>query len=159
MKYIVFNCFLMLILASCNNTPKQEAIIEAPETQANVTYEEKAPALLQLGCYEYKADGNEVTMEITSIDDNIVEGNLSFAYAEKDKNTGTFKGTLNDDKVIGKYTFMSEGVQSIRDVAFKVEKDRLIEGFGDLDASGTTFVDTSSIEYNSTMPWIKTNCR
>lgn len=156
MKRTIFSFFVLIMLSSCKDRPKQENMVSEQEMETETVMEERDS--LQLGCYEYKADGSEVKMEITNINGNIVEGNLSYAFAEKDKNTGTFMGTLHDDKVIGKYTFMSEGVQSVRDIAFKVEKDQLVEGFGELDESGTTFTDTTSINYNSTTPWVKIHC-
>lgn len=149
---------MLALMSSCIDKEKQEDATNDPQVQDETVMEDTNTGLLKKGCYDYSANGNEVRMEITSIDDNLVEGNLTYAYAEKDKNTGTFKGTLNDDKVIGKYTFMSEGVQSIRDVAFKVDNDQLIEGYGDMDESGTTFKDTSSINYSTTMPLKKVDC-
>lgn len=156
MKHLILSIFLFTLILSCKDQAKQEEVASEPEMETEAEMEETDE--LQLGCYEYNADGNVVKMKITNIEGNNVEGNLSYALAEKDKNTGTFKGTLNDDKVIGKYRFMSEGVESVRDIAFKVEKDQLVEGFGDLDETGTTFTDTNSIRYNSTTPWQKTVC-
>jgi hypothetical protein len=97
-------------------------------------------------------------MEVTKIEGDAVSANLRYAYAEKDKNDGTFYGNLHGDKLFGTYTFMSEGKKSVRDVAFKIEKDQIVEGFGDLVEGGTTFKNTSNLTYSSTTPWKKVDC-
>jgi hypothetical protein len=118
---------------------------------------EKKPAILQEGCYSFDADGNMVSFEITDAGDAVL-GNLSYAYSGKDNNTGTFKGQLEKDKLIGNYTFLSEGRESIRQVAFQVKGNQLIEGYGELNEDGTTFKNTNTINYSSNMPLTKTDC-
>ncbi|KKN46648.1 hypothetical protein LCGC14_0671010 [marine sediment metagenome] len=87
-----------------------------------------------------------------------MEANLTYALAEKDKNTGTYKGEFNDGKLIGTYTFQSEGVESKRQVAFMLSDDQLIEGYGELNEDGSLFKDVNTVNYSSTMPLSKTDC-
>jgi hypothetical protein len=112
---------------------------------------------LVLGCYVFHDDENHVSLEFTEIG-SISKGNLTYAFAEKDKNIGTFVGHLKDGVLLADYTFQSEGVESVRQVAFKVENDTLIEGYGDMNAEGTAFKDVNSLNFTSTMPLVKTDC-
>src|SRR5690606_41367916 len=98
-----------------------------------------------------------INMEITGIQ-NRVTGNLTYSLDGKDRNSGVFTGDLNGDKLIAEYTFMSEGIESKREVAFLVKVDQLIEGYGELNEAGTVFVDKNNISYTSTMPLTKTDC-
>lgn len=96
-------------------------------------------------------------MEITK-GDNPVEGNLSCAFTEKDKNTGTFRGEFNEGKLVGNYTFQSERKESTRHVAFMRKDNQLVEDSGELNECGTMFKDVNSINYSSKMPLTKTDC-
>lgn len=113
--------------------------------------------LLEVGCYEYHRNGNDIYFKIIEVNDT-VRGDLNIAYAEKDANKGTFMGKLNGNKLIGTYTFNSEGLESSREVAFLVKEHQLIEGYGEMDETGTKFKDINAIEFNSNMPLIKTDC-
>ena len=152
--------FLFLVTSmGCKNNEKQDENITEPNSEQNIKDKgSEVKSKLEIGCYVYKADGNDVKMEVTSINDNNVTALLYYSYAEKDKNEGTFKGDIDGDKLIGEYTFISEGVKSVRDVAFKIEKDQIVEGFGDLDEGGTKFLDPNNLSYNTTTPWKKAVC-
>ncbi len=112
---------------------------------------------LQLGCYIYDFGNNIITFEITGMDDG-VSGKLAYALDGKDSNRGTFKGQLSGDKLFGLYTFMSEGIESTRELAFMIKGNKLIEGYGPLNTSGTAFEDRNKIVYSSTLPLTKTDC-
>ncbi|TDQ30184.1 hypothetical protein [Tenacibaculum caenipelagi] len=153
MKKILVLFLVTAVAISCkkkeskNDTTKEskEAIAETPTT------------LLQVGCYEYNKDENLISIEIIEIDDTI-KGTIEYALAEKDANIGTFIGILNNDKLIGTYTFISEGTESAREIAFMVKDNQLIEGFGELNETGNAFKDKNNISYTSTMPLTKIDC-
>ncbi len=149
---------LMLSFAvffSCKNNEEKvgETMIEE-----RVKEEAVMTPTLEKGCYIYNANGTMVNLEITKTD-NPVEGNLTYAFAEKDKNTGTFSGNMNEGKLIGTYTFQSEGVESKRQIAYMLKDNQLVEGFGELNEDGTMFKDANSVNYSSTMPLTKTDCQ
>lgn len=154
MKKLLFTCLALSVLASCKTKEKQEENETQPEVP--VAVEEKAPALA-LGCYTYDDNGNHIVLEITEMNGTVL-GNLDYALKEKDANQGTFSGVLKDSVLIGSYTFMSEGTESTREVAFLVKEGRLIEGFGALDETGTAFQDPTSLSFSSSMPLSKTDC-
>lgn len=148
MKKLVLLIFTLVTVVSCKNNTKTENQSVTETTQKST---------LETGCYVYKSDGNNIKMEITEVNKNVT-GNLNISYAEKDANQGKFVGTLNGDKLIGTYTFNSEGRKSSREIAFLVKGNQLIEGFGDLNEDGTKFKDVNTIKYTSTMPLTKVDC-
>lgn len=159
MKKLIMITILMTSIWGCKDKEKKEDTMVQPNMEeTTIEMSDNTIDNLELGCYVYKANGNDVKMKITKIEGDAVTANLYYAYAEKDKNEGTFFGNLHGDKLIGKYTFKSEGIESVRDVAFKVEKNQIVEGFGNLDEGGTKFKDTTNLTYSSTTPWKKADC-
>lgn len=153
-KKLLLLTFVSFALFSCKNKEEKTNGVITEE----VVVEDVATApTLESGCYTYNENGSMVNMEITKAD-NPVEGNLTYALAEKDKNTGTFKGEFNDGKLVGDYNYQSEGKESTRQVAFMLKDNQLVEGYGDLNEDGTMFTDVNSINYSSTMPLTKTDC-
>lgn len=153
MKNLAILFFTALTMLNCKN--KEEKTEES--TPQEVVSEEKSAPTLDLGCYIFNDDKNNISLEITE-NGNEIKGNLNYAFAEKDKNTGIFTGKLNEGILIGKYTFQSEGKESVREVAFKVDGDKLIEGYGDLNEDGTAFKDAANLNFDSKMPLTKTDC-
>ncbi len=154
MKKLLILSLLILSFFGCkNNTSKEQNTLEEKE----VVTAEKPSSLLQLGCYSYNANNNAINLEITNLE-NGINGKLTYGLDGKDSNSGTLNGKLKGDKLFGEYNFMSEGVESKREVAFLIKDNQLIEGFGELNENGTAFVDENNISYTSTMPLTKTDC-
>lgn len=153
MKKLAVLFFTALTMLNCKN--KEEKTENS--TPQEVVTEEKTTSSLDFGCYIFDDGKNNVSFEITE-NGSEIKGNLIYAYAEKDKNSGSFFGKLNEGILIGKYTFQSEGKESVREVAFKVDGDKLIEGYGDLNEDGTAFKDATNLNFNSKMPLTKTDC-
>lgn len=125
--------------------------------KVEATTTETAVEGLELGCYEFSSDTNNIHFEIASLEPNVT-GTLAYTLDGKDSNSGTFEGSLMDDKLFGTYSFTSEGVESKREVAFLVKDNQLIEGYGELTENGTAFVDRGNLSYTSKMPLSKTIC-
>jgi hypothetical protein len=153
MKKLLVAAFAALSMLNCKN---KEQKTETVNTDQQETIAEKTSAL-NLGCYVFDDGKNIVSLEITENGEEI-KGNLTYALFEKDKNSGKFTGKLKEGILIADYTFLSEGKESIRQVAFKTEGDKLIEGYGELNTEGTAFKDISNIQFTSTMPLTKTDC-
>jgi hypothetical protein len=107
-----------------------------------------------MGNYLFEDGKNLITFVIEE-NRNEIKGFLTYELAEKDKNSGKFSGKFEDGILIGKYTFKSEGKESVREVAFKVDGDKLIEGYGELNEDGTAFKDASNLNFTSKMPLTK----
>jgi hypothetical protein len=153
MKKLTVLIFTVLTMLNCKN---KEEKTENSTPQETVS-EEKLISSLDLGCYIFNDGKNNVSFEITE-NTSEIKGNLTFSFAEKDKNSGSFIGKLNNGILLGKYTFQSEGKESIREVGFKVDGDKLIEGYGDLNEDGTAFKDATNLDFTSKMPLTKTDC-
>lgn len=155
MKKLALLTFALITIVACKNNTK---------TDNQTVIEEEKPVIktspkptLETGCYNFQSESNNIQMEITEVNEKVM-GILNIAYAEKDANQGKFVGTLNGDKLIGTYTFNSEGIESSREIAFLIKDDQLIEGYGDLNEDGTKFKDVNTVRYTSTMPLTKVDC-
>jgi hypothetical protein len=144
MKNIVVLLLVVFFLVSCKYNDDKIS-------------EKTLATTLQKGCYVYNENGNIISMEIIKIE-NEITGNLIYNLRGKDINEGTFVGSVSDDKLIGQYTFSSEGNKSTREVAFLIKGNQLIEGFGELNEPGSAFKDKNIINYNSNMPLTKMDC-
>lgn len=124
---------LLLILTSCNETKS---------TKAN-TFPVKT------GCYGYSKDGTKITFQITRVDP-LIQGTLIYDWAEKDRNSGSFNGSFDNGVILGTYTFISEGTESSREIAFKVQDSSLLEGYGETQSSGkmTSFTNTKALRFD-----------
>ncbi|WP_130735252.1 hypothetical protein [Flavobacterium sp. J27] len=157
MKKLSYLFFTITLLMSCKEKTTEEVTIEEPVIEEQTIPEEtNSTSLLEPTCYTYNQNGNAIEMKITTVADSI-KGNLKIAYAEKDGNQGTFAGTLQEDKLIGIYTFTSEGTESKREMAFLIKDNQLIEGYGEM-VDGTKFKDVTTLSYTSTMPLTKGAC-
>ncbi|UIR57313.1 hypothetical protein LZQ00_05725 [Sphingobacterium sp. SRCM116780] len=154
MKKLIVLSFVALTMFSCKNKGSKTDSSNSA-TQKEVAVETTTP--LGLGCYVFNDNKDTVSLEITS-NEKEIKGNLTYSLAEKDKNSGSITGQLKDSILIADYTFQSEGTTSVRQVAFKVEGDTLIEGYGVFDPTGTTFKNVNNIDFTSKMPLIKTDC-
>jgi hypothetical protein len=153
MKKLIVLLFVALIMLNCKNKEQKTENSNSPSQE--VAGETTAP--LDLGCYIFNDGKNTVSLEIIE-NSKEIKGNLTYALAEKDKNSGSFTGELQEGILIANYTFQSEGKESIRQVAFKVDGNTLIEGYGELNNGGTAFKDTSSLNFTTKMPLSKTDC-
>jgi len=155
MKKLALLTFALITIVACKNDTKTDNQTVIEEEKAII--ETIPKPTLETGCYNFKSESNDIQMEITEVNEKVM-GNLNIAYAEKDANQGKFVGTLNGDKLIGTYTFNSEGIESSREMAFLIKDNQLIEGYGDLNKDGTKFKDVNTVKYTSTMPLTKVDC-
>lgn len=158
MKYII--PFAFILIAGCNS-PSTENRTDPIDNDTSSVSEKDAPMpLMTSGCYAQviKKDSALLNLDISG---NKVSGHLSYHLYEKDNNKGALNGNLQDSLIIADYTFQSEGTTSVRQVAFKIHGDSLIEGFGDIDMKGDTavFKNISQLQFQDARPFIKTNCK
>ena len=100
-------------------------------------------------CYTYLKDNDTIRLNIT-ISDKTFTGHMLYQLKEKDRNDGTLRGTINGDTLIADYTFSSEGMLSMRQVAFLKEQNNLKEGFGELKLNNNQWVFTNPQELQFT---------
>lgn len=155
-KYIIYPAVFVLLLTGCkrevNNTNTIDYAEAVVDTAAAGVYD------AETRCYLYHANGSKIEMKVV-YDGNRVSGTLDYALAEKDKNTGTFNGTIINNKLIIDYTFNSEGTKSTRQLAFRMRDENLYEGFGPMTTDGNHFKDVKNIQFTSNMPLEKVDCK
>lgn len=110
------------------------------------------------GLYLYEKNGDTVSLQLTVVE-NKASGNLIYSFKEKDKNTGTFVGEFKEDLLLVDYTFLSEGVSSVRQVAFKIGKSTATEGYADMEEINgkLVFKDVKKLQFNEKMILKKSN--
>lgn len=99
-------------------------------------------------CFVYKAKKDSAFMHI-NVADSIVTGELVYAFFEKDKNQGKINGVMRGDTLLATYTFVAEGTESTREVAFLKKGSAWLEGFGAIiDQNGQmVFKDRSKLNF------------
>lgn len=142
----------ILLVISCGN-----------DKNGNTTKaEQKAPDTNQssvVNCYQYINAKDTVTLKLIHVGEAIT-GTLVYNIYEKDKNKGTIQGRMEGDVLIADYTFMSEGVTSVRQVAFKMKGNSFMEGFGEIETAGNkdVFKNTNSLQFNHAIKLVEIGC-
>jgi len=112
-------------------------------------------------CYSSIKSKDTVSMDLKIDKDSTVVGNLCYRFFEKDKNDGTVIGKLQGDTLIADYTFMSEGVSSLRQVVFVKKGNTYVEGFGEIitDSNGkVTYKDLQTLKFGDGVVLAKVDC-
>ena len=134
-------------LVACNGEPK-------------ISTENVTPSMLTItACYSYTNNKDTVLLKTTTVSDT-VRGTLSYNYYQKDKNNGKIEGIMKGELLIAEYSFMSEGIQSVRQVVFKISGDSLTEGYGEIETKDgkTVFKNTGSLDFNQSIILKKVDC-
>ena len=99
-------------------------------------------------------------MELKQDGDRLV-GPLVYKRFEKDSNTGNVVLLQKKDRLVGWYTFQSEGMASVRQIVFLPGNNNLSEGYGDLGVKGDTafFKYPATLQFEIKHPFNKVNCK
>lgn len=144
---LIFIAFIALSV-SCK---KETAAPETPVTTIT------KPPTVKSECYAYDANGSKIDLQIQYNGADVI-GSLNYALSQKDHNTGTIVGKIENNILLAEYTFQSEGIESTRQVAFKLIDNTLVEGYGEMNEDGTRFKDVATLAFTSTMPLNKVDC-
>ena len=147
-KYI-FLLFILSFIVSCKQNPKQE------EQNVDVPKE----IVRSIDCFKYLHKKDTVYMK-TITQDSVVTGTLTYSFDGKDKNTGEIEGRMVADILLLDYKFMSEGKESIREVAFKKVGDSYIEGYGESaeEDGKMVFKNIYDLDFSGKMSLDLVNC-
>ena len=132
----------VMIVMACNKKREKEEPVEQSAGQL---------------CYIHFENKDTVNMTITIQDKNL-SGELMYKLFEKDRNYGQLKGVLSGDTIIAAYEFESEGIKSVREVAFLRKGSTLVEGFGTMDTTGTRFSSHRDLTFSG-IELHQTDCR
>jgi len=155
-----FTLIASLFVLSCNASESSGKIstVSVADTTTDDTDMATTPIPLN-GCYTYAINKDTATMKLVTTADGVT-GTLVYNPVEKDDNRGTIKGKRKDNLIIAHYTFESEGVQSVREVVFKINGETLTEGFGDIYTSGDTakFKSLAQLQFQNEHAFKKVDC-
>jgi len=158
MKNVLLLMSVLFLLISCNNTTKSDKTTAVTET-ADTAAEDVHIMIPQSGCYASYASKDTFLLK-TEVFPNVVTGILKYRFYEKDKSQGTIEGKLQGNKLIADYTFASEGMTSVRQVAFLLHDQQAIEGYGEMveDNNKMIFKDTSAIDFSQGIKFTSIDC-
>jgi hypothetical protein len=155
-KLLSLTMLVLVVFVSCKKTdPATGVITPSAPKEAEIV----EPAGNQ--CYSYSANNDMVELSYNVNSHQEVNGTLSYALSEKDKNEGILVGNMKGDTLIAEYTFTSEGVSSVREVAFLQKDGTLVEGYGEtVEANDKiTFKDKSKLKFDQKNVLTKVDCK
>ncbi|SFC83354.1 hypothetical protein [Flavobacterium phragmitis] len=157
-KVITITTLILIVLSSCKKettTTEPVQITPSPPKEAEIV----EPAGDQ--CYAWRSNGSVIEMSFNVNSHQEVNGKLSYNIVGKDKNEGSLIGNMKGDTLIADYTFMSEGVSSVREVAFLQKDGAFIEGYGDVvEANGKfSFKDKTKLKFDAKNTLSKVDCK
>jgi len=112
----------LILVVSCNSSPTQNSAINTKKSATDSTFNV---------CYSSMVKKDTVLLNALMTGDSI-KGSLGYKLYEKDQNNGSILGKVYGDTIRATYTFMSEGMESVREVYFLKKDSLLIEGLGNL---------------------------
>ena len=147
---------LFLILGSCNDEGKTSSDIN--EDSVN-TVKTVIADTVSLGCYSQIADRDTSSLQIEG-KGNTITGTLSYNIYQKDRSAGSIQAELSGDTTKGWYLFKSEGIVSVRQVAWKINGEELWPALGEMTQRNDTmiFVQLNNLKYDNTRPFKKVPC-
>ncbi|SFN19680.1 hypothetical protein SAMN05421741_10262 [Paenimyroides ummariense] len=142
MKKFLYCFGAIALLSACNQKTENKDTVKSTITNSNQTDFS--------GLYSYQQNGDTITLQLT-VDGTKAKGNLLYALNEKDRNSGSFVGEIKHGILLANYTFSSEGVLSERQIAFKLNDNSAVEGYGDVqEINGKiVFKDPANLEYGT----------
>ncbi|MBX2924926.1 MAG: hypothetical protein KF746_22185 [Chitinophagaceae bacterium] len=143
--------FLSLFL-SCSPAGKESKNKESAHTNT------KPPSVIN--CYKYESVSDTVVLKLIHVGKSIT-GTLVYTLKEKDKNMGTIQGSMRGNILVADYIFMSEGTQSVRQVAFKLDGNTFIEGYGEIlvENEKSRFKNPDSLTFDSSIKLLEYPCQ
>lgn len=126
MKYIFYSLFAGAVFIACNNDKTVDS------TTSETTSPAEKSAVSKQECYTGTSGKDSVMLNLKTESDKIA-GTLTYKFFEKDSNHGTIEGKIHGDTLLADYRFNSEGVSSVREVAFLKKGNSLQEGYGEIE--------------------------
>lgn len=153
-KVIIASVILMGFFVSCKKDKTEGEVSAEHET---VAVEETVNEECYLGILKK----DTVSMSLNIKGNLVSSGKLSYKFFEKDKNEGSLIGELKGDTLFADYTFMSEGISSVRQVVFLKKGNIYIEGYGDIEENNgkAFFKNTKQLKFDGKIFLSKVDCK
>ena len=151
--FLAFAMLATALFTACQSNKSVQSETDTPTLDTNIV------SATEQHCYQYIKNRDTAKLSFMT-SGKITTGELSYNFAEKDKNKGVIKGEMRGDTLVADYTFSSEGRESIRQVAFLKKGDQLLEGFGDVvEKDGKmVFRHLDSLRFGQPIIFDKTDC-
>lgn len=161
-KHIHTFLFIGIIAISCNNNyPAGSETTTSKDTALTTTPPVAAPVIdtAIIGCYNWIKGRDTAILQLEVKGGNIT-GSLEYDFYEKDRNDGTVQAELNNGLIIGWYLFRSEGVMSVRQVAWKTASQKLYPATGEMIQRNDTlmFKNIDRLNIDSSNAFRKVPC-
>lgn len=153
-KSVVLSVIIIGTFGSC----KKETTVISKEDEKKIVVVEP----VSQECYIAIMKKDTIQMSLNIKGNKLETGKLDYILFEKDKNQGTLSGEIKGDTLFADYTFMSEGVSSVREVAFLKRGDNYIEGFGEVidnNKGKVSFKNRGKLSFNNKMILTKVDCK
>ena len=153
--FIVY--FAVLALTACNSNPR--TIAKNSDSLDAGAKANNTSRVNEKSCYQHYSVKDTVKLKLVK-NENIISGTLRFKYFGKDENKGTFAGVIRGDTLVADYTFMSEGVTSVRQIAFLKRNNTLMEGYGDVEEKNgeMVFKNVGKLNFKGNAPLVLGSC-
>ncbi len=154
-KYFI----VALVLFSCNGQQKTSSTASTGDQTKVETTGDNKPVSISSGCYRMVIGKDTATMKL-NLSGSSADGDLDYKRFEKDSNHGTFKGSIEGDKLIIWYNYSSEGMNTVRQTIFKISGESFSEGYGDVKQQHDTvlFSYPRTLSYEEKHPFTRVTC-
>ena len=141
---------MLVSISACNQSPTQNSAVNMKPSPGDTTFSL---------CYSSTVKKDTVRLNALMTGDSII-GSLGYKLYEKDQNNGNILGKMYGDTIRAIYTFMSEGKESVREVAFLKKGTSLVEGYGNVREEGgkMVFEDFEQLKFNGIV-LVKVPCK
>ena len=112
-------------------------------------------------CYAFASATDTVELKLLIQTDRSVSGELHYKLGGKDGNHGSIKGIMNGDTILADYKFMSEGIESTRQVVFLKTDSVITEGYGPVEQVNgeMRFTKGTTQDFSKGLKLFLTNCK
>lgn len=153
-----FAAAALLAMISCQQSGSNTSQTEAKDSSAATPSTATVAAGPQ--CFT-RISGKDTSYLQFENNNELISGQLEYRLFEKDRNQGTISGAIHNNILEAQYSFMSEGVTSVRPVVFKLENDQLFEAIpSSVDNQGIPVFDKdpAKLKFEETA-FVKGDCK
>jgi hypothetical protein len=155
-KYFPLMAFATAAFAACTSNSGSESAADSTITAETAV----VAAAESRTCYVHYKNRDSIYLDLHTKGEQ-VSGTLNISLYEKDRNTGTVSGIMKGDTILLDYTFQSEGLQSVRQVAYLQKDGKLHEGFAEVQEQNgkTSFKSLSDLKFDEQVVLEQSNCK
>ncbi len=152
--FLMATCATLLAACSGDAGTKQVA-------DSTITAETAVVAAAESSTCYVRYQNQDSTYLDLHIKGDQASGTLNIIPREKDRNIGTITGLVKGDTILLDYTFQSEGISSVRQVAYLQKDGKLIEGFADVQEQNgkTNFKSLSDLKFDGSVVLEQSACK